>query len=489
MAIWRSVVGKLWGTIILLVAFVLFILGVFLLQYIDLEFPNDAAEVKRLFIITSIIGFLMTTFFAFFLSSKITQPLRQLKRAAHMVTMGKYDLRLEVKSSDEIGQLTAAFNHMGEQLEAMIRDLSYEKEHLSSILRSMTDAVLTFEADGRLILSNPQGEQLLATWRGITGEPEDENISQDGAQSQVPVPLQDVFKAIAAGKKEVTTKLYVGHGVWSVVMAPLYTHGLLRGAVAVLRDFTEQDRLEKLRRDFVANVSHELRTPISMLQGYSEALIDDIASSPEERIELARVIYDESLRMGRLVQDLLDLSSLEAGRLVLQTNKLDISHFIQRVYRKFIVLARERDLTLILDLKSEDLPLVLHEADEDRLEQVLTNLLENAMRHTSAGKMIVIRGFRSWLKGEASIVIEVEDQGEGIAAGDLPYIFDRFFKADKARRRGDATGGTGLGLAIVKYLVEAHGGSIQCRSKIGQGTTFIVTIPVTNRSIGVERSR
>jgi two-component system sensor histidine kinase ResE len=256
--------------------------------------------------------------------------------------------------------------------------------------------------------------------------------------------------------------------------------------VAVLRDVTEEVRLEKLRKDFVANVSHELRTPLSMLQGYSEALLDDIVSTPEERRELAQVIHDESLRMGRLVQDLLDLARLEAGRLELHAAETDLAPMLQRVHRKFAALARERGIALELDAPAEGGALVLAWADEDRLEQVFTNLLDNAIRHTAEGKRIFLRATRLESEAGPSIRIEVEDQGDGIPPEDLPYIFERFYKADKSRKR---TSGTGLGLAIVKNLVEAHGGVIAARSRIGHGTTFAVTLPVQPKSVAVEKRR
>jgi len=475
-------------TIILLVAVVLFLLGVFLLPYIDMEFPSNLSyEVKRLFVIVCIIGFSLTTFFAFFLSSKITQPLLQLKRAADMITRGQYGTKVVIRSSDEIGQLAQAFNHMGEKLEGTIRDLNYEKEHLASILGSMADAVVTFEANGRIISCNPHGESLVREWRDLMSA-DGEFASEHAMLRTIPAPLQSVFASVVAEEKEVTTKLHVGNGVWSVVMAPLYTSGTLRGAVAVLRDVTEEARLEKLRKDFVANVSHELRTPLSMLQGYSEALLDDIVSSPEEKKELARVIYDESLRMGRLVQDLLDLARMEAGQLALHATATDLLPLLQRVHRKFAALARDRGVMLNLQTPEAEGALRIERADEDRLEQVLTNLLDNALRHTPAGKEIVVRA--EHLPGEAGagefVRLEVEDQGQGIPPEDVPYIFERFYKADKARTR---TSGTGLGLAIVKNLVEAHDGSVGVRSQIGQGTTFTVILPVKAKANAVEKRR
>lgn len=449
------------------------------------------AYMLRLFIYVSIVGFLMTTFFAFFLFSRITRPLQQLKKAADFITMGEYGTRVPIQSKDEIGELAKTFNHMGEKMQESIRALSQEKEHLSSILRSMTDAVITLDANGSVMLTNPQGEKIVQEWSTIEWSEDDEETRRfrkpDTAlgdwglmsysnpySSPIPVPLIPLFEAVVDESSEAATKLHVQNGVWSVAMTPLYTSDQVRGAVAVLRDVTEEERLDKLRKDFVANVSHELRTPISMLQGYSEALLDDIPSTPEERVELVQVIHDESLRMGRLVRDLLDLARMEAGHLELVFREVEFDSLVRRMHRKFAVMAKERGITLTAALPEE--PLILGRGDEDRLEQVLTNLLDNAFRHTASGACIAIKVETAVYKDRPAIRIEVSDEGQGIPADDLPFIFERFYKADKARTRG-SSGGTGLGLAIVKNIVDAHHGSVTVQSALGQGTTFTLLLP------------
>ncbi|SFK92507.1 two-component system, OmpR family, sensor histidine kinase ResE [Paenibacillus sp. 1_12] len=435
--------------------------------------------VIRLFAYVSLIGFLMTTFFAFFLLTKITQPLLKLKKAADLISLGEYGTRVPITSSDEIGELGKTFNRMGEELSDTIKALSHEKEHLSSILRSMTDAVITFDSDGSVILANPQGDKIVNDWNQIhwiDGEPEQSMLPVlQQHNSVIPEPMRMLFDEVITGAKEITSKLHVQNEVWSVVLTPLYARAAVRGVVAVLRDVTEEFRLDKLRKDFVANVSHELRTPLSMLQGYSEALLDDIAGSAEERQELAQVIHEESLRMGRLVRDLLDLARMETGNIELHLRLVEVRSFIKRIHRKFAALSKEQGILMSYELPEEEL--ILYQADEDRLEQVLTNLLDNAIRHTPSQAEIVIRAERQTYKGEDAVLIEIIDQGIGIPAGDLPYVFERFYKADKARTRG-ASGGTGLGLSIVRNLVEAHHGAVMVKSTVGQGTTFSVILPV-----------
>jgi len=473
---WRSLVGKLWLTIICLVAVVLITLGLFLLPYIDSNFANSGA-IKRLFMYTCMIGFSLTTFFALFLFTKITQPLQQVIEAANNIRRGEYGTRLKLVTSDEIGQLATSFNHMAEDLEKNIRSLNHEKGHLSSVLRSMSDAVITFDIDGRIILTNPHGRTLLEAWSDLKWDQDSDSelFLERGDQSDVPLPLQPLFQSTISRGGDQRSNVHVRQGVWSVHMAPLYAENVIRGAVAVMRDVTEEVRLEKMRRDFVANVSHEIRTPLSMMQGYSEALLDGMASSPEESSELIQVIHDESLRMGRLVKDLLDLARMEAGHTDMMKTPVNMDDLLERMYRKFAVRAKEREIHLQYRKMSSQL--FLKSADEDKLEQVLTNLLDNAFRHTPAGKSIIITGVDTEYEGKSFLEISIADEGFGIPPEDLPFIFERFYKADKARLRGDS-GGTGLGLAIVKNIVESHHGQISASSKLGEGSTFILRLPV-----------
>lgn len=476
MRFWRTLVGKLWVTIICLVACVLMLLGLFLLPYIDTNFTNPGA-IKKLFVIVCIIGFSLTTFFALFLITKITQPMQQLIRATDSVRKGKFDTRLSLKTSDEIGQLASTFNHMAEELENTIRSLNHEKEHLSSILRSMNDAVITLDGDGYVILTNPPGDELLHLWGDLQEEElEEVNInSVHSSLTKAPTPLLSMYTRVLDEEEDQSMNVHVKKGVWSVHMAPLTSDGEVRGAVAVLRDVTEEVRLEKMRRDFVANVSHEIRTPLSMMQGYSEALLDGMATSPEEREELVQVIHDESLRMGRLVRDLLDLARMEAGHTDMVMRPMDFRELAERVYRKFLVRAKENEINLKLELDAGTL--TLQEANEDRLEQVFTNLLDNALRHTHEGGQITIAAKLKEGKRGPEMHVYIQDDGVGIPPDDLPYVFDRFYKADKARVRGE-NGGTGLGLSIVKNIVDSHQGSIQAESEIGKGTVFHIILPV-----------
>lgn len=477
MNFWKTLVGKIWLTIICLVAVVLITLGLFLLPYIDTNFANSGA-IKRLFTYTSIIGFSMTTFFGLFLLSRITQPMQKLIHAADAIRKGEYGTRLSVVTSDEIGALANTFNHMAAELEDNIRNLNQEKEHLASVLRSMSDAVITFDNEGKVILTNPPGHRVLELWQSIDWNFESTD-TQGKRISEVPEPLDDLFNMTINGSGDSSTSVHVKQDVWSVIMTPLYSENDIRGAVAVMRDVTEEVRLEKMRTDFVANVSHEIRTPLSMMQGYSEALLDGMATSPEESKELIQVIHDESLRMGRLVKDLLVLARMEAGHSDMVMGFVNIHELLERVYRKFSVRSKDCDLQLHYEKRSDDL--VIQSGDEDQLEQVMTNLLDNAFRHTPTGKNVyIIAEFVQGDQHNSFIQIEVKDEGVGVPKEDVPFIFERFYKADKARVRGESAG-TGLGLAIVMSIVEAHHGTVKVTSEVGEGTTFTVRLPVENQ--------
>jgi two-component system sensor histidine kinase ResE len=466
----RTIVGKLWITIIVLVAVVISTLGLFLLRYIDVEYGDMSTDIKHLFFWTSCIGFFLTTFFAFFLMSKITQPLRNLTHAVNAIAEGDYRNRVDVASRDEIGELAEAFNRMAEQLDATIRDLTYEKEHMSSILRSMTDAVVTFGTSGQIVSTNPHGEQLLRMWARGVGAVAQAHVMD----AWMPADIQQMYVTASTEDRELVMRLHVGQQAWSVVMDPLYAHGQRIGVVTVLRDATEEARLDKLRNDFVANVSHELRTPIALIQGYSEALQDDIASGAHQRMELVDIIHSEATRMGRLVGDVLDLARMQARKIALHIELLPLQPLLTHVLRKFSSVTDEIILALHCTA-SKPTP----EADAYRMEQVFTNLIDNAIRHCTAGDTVTVHIHNP---NDRTVRIDVIDTGEGIDAEHIPYVFERFYKADTSRARKKNpihTGGTGLGLAIAQQIIHAHGGTITVSSVRNEQTTFSVTLPLS----------
>ncbi|NNU90379.1 MULTISPECIES: ATP-binding protein [Anoxybacillus] len=417
-------------------------------------------QTTKFIFLAAFIAIVLTTVFAFFLSTRITAPLRKMRQVAFEIARGKFDSKVPIVTHDEIGELAMAFNQMGRQLQFHINALNQEKEQLASILSSMADGVITLNRNGEVLITNPPADRFLQAWYYEQGQRDD----------LLPLPPQvnELFKKAVTEEKEQAAEIALQGRNWVIVMTPLYNGKVIRGAVAVLRDMTEERRLDKLRKDFIANVSHELRTPIAMLQGYSEAIVDDIAATDEEKKELAKVIYDESLRMGRLVNDLLDLARMEAGHLTLHHEQVPLKPYIERIIHKFQALAKEKGVHLLVEMNDE----LIVSFDPDRIEQVLTNLIDNALRHTDEGGEV-----RVIVDADEEVVrISVQDSGSGIPEEDLPFVFERFYKADKARTRGRS--GTGLGLAIAKNIVEAHKGTITVHSKLGEGTTFTFTLPL-----------
>ena len=349
---------------------------VFLFQ--SLEAMEEAITSTTKFILLAAgVAIILTTIFAFFLSTRINAPLTKMREVAFEVANGKFDTKVPILTGDEIGELAIAFNQMAKQLKFNISALSQEKEHLASILRSMADGVITFNRDGTILQTNPPAECFLHSWTF-------EKLEING---MVPSVLMNLFDRSELLDKEQVGEISLQGHDWVLIVSPLYGSESIRGAVAIIRDMTDERKMDKLRTDFIANVSHELRTPISMLQGYSEAIIDDIAESEEDKKEMARVIYDESLRMGRLVNDLLDLARLESENMQLCYDLIQMEDYLERIVNKFSGLAKEKDIILITSLRNPNLE---WEFDPDRIEQVLTNLIDNAIRHTPIGGRVEI---------------------------------------------------------------------------------------------------
>lgn len=434
--------------------------AVFIYQSLE-DMQKTSRSATKFILLVAGVAIILTTIFAFFLSTRVTAPLRKMREAAFEVARGKFDTKVPILTHDEIGELATAFNQMGRQLKFNMNALNQEKEQLASILSSMADGVITFNRDGTILITNPPADRFLQFWYYEKG-------GSGSSSEAMPSQVMELFQQAVDTEKEQVGEISLQGRHWVILVSPLYSNRFIRGAVAVLRDMTEERQLDKMRKDFIANVSHELRTPISMLQGYSEAIVDDIAESQEEKREMARVIYDESLRMGRLVNELLDLARMESGHIHLTIEEVFLDSFINRIIHKFQALAKDNDIHLNAEIDSDITSIFM---DPDRIEQVLTNLIDNAFRHTPKGGIVKVK-VASEDKG---LVMGVEDSGSGIPEEDLPFVFERFYKADKARTRGRA--GTGLGLAIAKNIIEAHRGHISVNSKLGQGTTFSFFLP------------
>ena len=402
-------------------------------------------------------GLLVAVLLSFLLSKTITTPIENIRTRAQMVAAGDFSHRLDIQSNDEIGELTATFNHMADRLHDTLEEIQGERDKLGTIFLHMTDGVTAFNAEGKLIHMNPTAENLL------------------GATFQENAHFNDVFEGIdaptpiAAGEQGfVQMELERMGRTLSVLFAPYGENE--RGIIAVIHDITEQRKLDEARREFIANVSHELRTPLTNVKSYTETLIDAAGELPTDtEVKFLSVIAGETDRMTRIVKDLLTLSKLDCGKMDLHFHRFSMQHMVESVYNAMVLEAGNNGLELTLNIQGK-MPDM--NGDRERLEQVVINIRSNAVKYTPSGGHIVLSAAR---RDEGHVMIRVKDDGMGIPKDDIPRLFERFYRVDKARSR--AKGGSGLGLAIAKEMVEAHRGTIYLESQLDEGTTVTVVLP------------
>lgn len=426
---------------------------------------SEAVEkVRELLFFAAGLGILLATGLAFVVSRNLSNPLVVMNRVAEEMAQGNFHGKVQVATGDEVGRLGNTLNTLAYRLEENIDHLEREKEQLSSIITAMSDGVVSSDLVGNITLANPTARQMIrAQVMAEAGRLSDRELPED---------LRNLMSTVMKNGQTLVDEVNWQGRVLVITMAPLYEKDgeTLRGFVSVLHDITHQRTIEKMRKDFIANVSHELRTPLAMMQGYSEALLDEFGDDPEQRRELTHIILDETHRMRRLVNDLLDLAQLESGQFQMEEEEVDMIHLIRRVGRKFTTVSHERGVSLHVEVEEALQPLLV-KGDSDRLEQVFTNLVDNAFRHTPKGGAIHL----SLTRDGAFIHATVRDTGEGIPDEDLQYVWERFYKVDKARTR--SKGGTGIGLAITRNIVKNHHGDILVESEVGRGTAFKVLLP------------
>jgi len=398
------------------------------------------------------------------LSRRLTRPLDALSRAAVQLTAGDLRSRAPVGGEDELGRLGQTFNTMAGRLEETIGAISTERTRVEAIIAAMTDAVVATDGTESVLLLNRAAEDLLGVRRRHT-------LGRRAADV-FPAPRLAgmLHEAVAFGRvtAEELPPGTAGDRVVEVHCAPIRDKdGTATGAVAVLRDVTELRQTERLRRELTANVSHELRTPLTSIKGFAETLLDGAMKDEAACRRFLTIMNGETDRLVKLVDDLLDLSLLESKRVTLELKPVDVSVLVAHTVDKLKPLAQTQHLTL----QQSAPPGIIVPADADRLEQVLTNLVDNALKYTPEGGRVDVRVATA--DGEVEVL--VNDSGRGIGPEDLPHVFERFYRADRSRTRG--SGGTGLGLAIAKHIVEAHGGRISVSSRANEGTTFKVTLP------------
>lgn len=417
-------------------------------------------QVRVMIMYAALTATALAMFVGFFMSKSISLPLQQMNRAALEVAGGNYQQQVEVTSSDEVGQLAQTFNYMSSTLQHTVEALSHEKAKLENIMVSMNEGVIAVDRQGQVILANPQAKLLLQIYEDPTGKDIFSLLPDEG----MPALIGDVINTNENASEEY--QLPDGK-ILSLRIAPLRRGNRTWGAVGILQDVTEIRQLEQMRRDFVANVSHELRTPMTSIQGFVEALLDGLAEDKDSQNRYLHVILDETVRLNRLVSDLLDLSRLETRQVSWPLETVALPPLFELVTGKMQLQLDKQNLSVQI-ITPENLAPV--SGNRDRIQQVLINLLGNAVSFTPPGGRIVL----SAEDAGHEVRISVSDNGVGIPPEEQEKIWERFHKVDKARTR--RFGGTGLGLSIVKQIVDAHGGTVDLESTPGQGSTFTFTL-------------
>jgi signal transduction histidine kinase len=402
----------------------------------------------------ALLALLVGTVLAWIAARSVAQPLTGLAAAANAIAAGALP-RFPRSGIAEIDALVQALRQMHRQLQDRFEQLRREQGETAALVESMMEGVIAADGRGRVVTANAAARRLLG-------------YEVDVAMPALPQlfrakAAREVVDAVLAGQVIAGRELELGEQVLLVNARPLASGG----AVLVLHDQTALRRLETVRRDFVANVSHELKTPLTSISGYAETLLGDPADAATTR-RFLEIILNNARRMQRLVDDLLDLSRIEAGRWVPEPELVEVAAIAGEIWAGLADRAAQRAVAFTLDVAPDAATVMV---DPDALRQILTNLFDNSLRYTPPGGRITCRAIRT---GDG-VEIAVADTGSGISGEHLGRIFERFYRADPSRSRDE--GGTGLGLSIVKHLAEAHGGRATAESTLGQGTVIRVSFP------------
>jgi two-component system, OmpR family, phosphate regulon sensor histidine kinase PhoR len=429
---------------------------------------SSYAEIHRVMLAGGVVALAVAFGIGLFVARRVTKPVVQMQAIARQMSEGDFTVRAPIRSPDEIGSLGRALNGLAARLREKIHDLGHEQAKATAILDGMIEGVIAVDGRDIILLMNERARSMF----GLDAARGERKPFLEVIRN---TELHEVFReSRAAGEGSVSHReLRLASPVERRVQVnavPLHLAADEVGVVMVLHDVTELRRLEQVRTEFVANVSHELRTPLTAIQGYLETLL---AGALEERQNARRfldIVFRHTERLGRLLNDLTDLSNIELGRVSLKLAPTRLDEVVETVLAIMGPKAASGRVTLQSRL-SADLPPVL--ADRDRLAQIVINLVDNAVKYTPEGGRVTVQAQKA---ADGQIEVDVIDTGIGIPPADLPRITERFYRVDKARSR--ELGGTGLGLAIVKHLVFAHGGQLHIESEPGRGTTVRVTLPV-----------
>lgn len=431
---------------------------------VDLTAINKTiANIKSILTSATIWALCFTVLLGSILSRTITGPIKEVTSKAEKLAKGDFDHIIPVRSDDEVGKLTEMFNYLTVRLKTTINEMNNEKGKMETILTYMTDGVIAVSNDGTILHANPAAFKLFKlSQRDVDGK----NFNDITCALGLPF----TFENLLLDQKEKNDLINAGDSTIRYSVVPFKNEAAeIAGAIIVLQDVTEQENLDRMRKEFVANVSHELRTPLTTIKSYTETLLDGALEDKNMTLKFLNVIDSESDRMTRLVKDLLMLSRLDYDKAQWNMKEIDLTKILGDCVYKMDISAKQKGQSITLEINDE-IPSTI--GDKDRIEQVIINIISNSIKYTQEkGKIHV----SMWHEGEY-INIKVKDNGIGIPKKDMERLFERFYRVDKARSR--MLGGTGLGLSIAKQIVGAHKGQILLDSIYGEGTWVTIMLPI-----------
>ncbi len=426
------------------------------------------AQVRMNLLKSSLLAIVVALVLAMLAARSISGRLRAIMHFSERIAAGDLSARIDADgSADEIGIVAAALDRTARRLEQSFRELDMSRKELETVLNSMQEGVIATSGDGRVIWANRRMHELLPNGVRI-GSPLVETLRDPD--------LLRATENAARGRSAHTERVsWASAGrSFSVTAAPMPGGGV----VAVLYDLSEIERLEKTRRDFIANVSHELRTPLTSIQGYTETLLDGMPGDPKLTEDFLEIIRKNAARMSRLTEDLLTLARVESGEQSFQFEAVTASSLLADAEQSLREMARSRGIGLRVVESTDEVV----QADRDTIHQVFSNLIDNAIKYAPGGTEVQL-GARM---KDGSVEFFVRDFGPGIPSEHLPRLFERFYRVDKARSR--ESGGTGLGLAIVKHIVRKHGGTVASKSEVGRGSEFSFSLPMALKPAEMARA-
>lgn len=439
--------------------------------YIKSDIEKQYLEIQNtalIFVTASIIAAAISIIVAVLVSRSITQPIGEMREQARRIARGDYSRKVAVHGKDELGQLAETFNQLGDRIEETQEAMEAERNRLDSVLSHMTDGVVATDRRGKVITINEMATNLL-------------NVTSEEAVGHSILELLDIeedytLRKLLENPDEMLIPREAPDGSELILRTDFSMirreSGFISGLVAVMHDVTEQEKTEQERREFVSNVSHELRTPLTSMRSYIEALSEGAWEDPEIAPNFLKVTLDETDRMIRMINDLLNLSRMDNDKNNMQLEYINFNELVDFVLDRFDMMVNAQDQKKKYIIRREFTKRELWvEVDTDKMMQVIDNIMNNAIKYSPDGGTITVR----LMETHNNIALSIQDQGLGIPKKDLQKVFDRFYRVDKARARKQ--GGTGLGLAISKEVIKAHGGSIWAESTEGRGSTFFITLP------------